>query len=752
MKRIWEILIPVLLLIGTIFLRVNDPLPVQYLRNLVFDSYQRFAPRVYDPALPVRIADIDEKSIAKYGQWPWSRALAAKVVDRLHELGAAVVAIDVMYPESDRTAPKAIIASLPDDTQFDQAKAEMAKLPDPDEALAAALARSPTVISFAMLVSDPHRPEGLPMNKAGFASNGDSPTQFLQKTSYWLAPLPILQKAATGIGAVNSQPDFDGVIRRIPLVVKIPEAATTEADKAQPFRGSLAGEALRVAQGATTYIIRASSANATISFGLHTGIDRIKIGAYIVPTSPDGSIILYDSGRQPKRFVSIADIMDPGFDPKPIQGHIVFIGASAEALQDIKTTPLEPLMPGVELHSQVIEQILTKSYLLRPDWALGSEIVYLLVFGLLIVAFARRASALAGLLLVTIAVTVAIGGSWYAFKHYGFLLDPLYPSGVALVLFMGGTLINFLRTEREKRFVRGAFSRYLAPALVDQLSEHPERLKLGGEIREMTVMFTDIRGFTKMSEGLDPESLTRVINSFLTPMTRVIQNSKGTIDKYIGDCIMAFWNAPIDVESHGRQAVKAAVEMREELVQLNARFKAEAATTGKAPVEIRAGIGLNSGLCCVGNLGSEQQFNYSALGDTVNTASRLEALSSAYGVDLVIGEETSLAAADFAQLELDLVRVKGKLIPIRIFTALGDEQMAASPEFQALKARHDALIAAYRHQTWEAAEAAIAECKPLAPDYMRGFYDVYARRIAEFRISPPPADWDGVYVATTKGG
>ena len=245
MKRIWEILIPGLLLLGAIFLRFNDPLPVQYLRNLVFDSYQRLAPRVYDPSLPVRIAAIDEKSLEKYGQWPWSRAVVAKVVERLQQLGVAVIALDVIYPEPDRTAPKAIIANLPDDPKFDETKAKMAGLPDPDEALAAALAKSPTVLSFALLATDPHRAVALPVNKAGFASNGDSPLPFLQQTTYWLSPLPMLEQAAAGIGAVNSEPDADGVIRRIPLVVRIPEP-----DNPTPFRGSLAREALRVAQGA----------------------------------------------------------------------------------------------------------------------------------------------------------------------------------------------------------------------------------------------------------------------------------------------------------------------------------------------------------------------------------------------------------------------------------------------------------------------------------------------------------------------
>ena len=278
------------------------------------------------------------------------------------------------------------------------------------------------------------------------------------------------------------------------------------------------------------------------------------------------------------------------------------------------------------------------------------------MFGIILIVLAQRRAAILGLLIAIAAILGSFGTSHYLFRTEGFLLDPLYPAGAAFLIFVTSTLIGFIRTEREKAHVRGAFSRYLSPILVDQLSKNPEKLKLGGELRELTVMFSDIRGFTKLSEGLDPQRLTTVINSFLTPMTRVIQNRQGTIDKYIGDCIMAFWNAPIDVKPHGRMAILAAYDMREELVRINQRFAEEAARTGDKLIEIRIGMGLNSGICCVGNMGSDQRFDYSVLGDTVNTASRLESLSPAYFVDLVIGEETALAVPDFALLELDQVR------------------------------------------------------------------------------------------------
>jgi len=287
---------------------------------------------------------------------------------------------------------------------------------------------------------------------------------------------------------------------------------------------------------------------------------------------------------------------------------------------------------------------------------------------------------------------------------------------------------------------------------VNRVAEHPELLKLGGENREITVMFTDIRGFTKLSEGLDPQGLTHVINAFLTPMSNLIKDHGGTIDKYIGDCIMAFWNAPLDVPHHAREAVRTAVEMRRTLKRLNEQFAAEAQTTGKEPVKLKAGVGLNTGIGCVGNMGSEQRFAYSALGDTVNTASRLESLSPAYFVDLVFSEQTAKDAADFALLELDQVKVKGKAIPIRLFTCLGFEAYAARPEYKALRERHERMLAAYRAQDWDGAEQARNACLEVAPERLRPFYGLYEKRIAEFRADPPGADWDGVYVAKSKTG
>jgi adenylate cyclase len=370
----------------------------------------------------------------------------------------------------------------------------------------------------------------------------------------------------------------------------------------------------------------------------------------------------------------------------------------------------------------------------------------------LILIFAiRQVGALWALLFALAAAGGAIWFSWHGFRDRGWLIDPIYPCLVALVIYLSGSLISYLRTEGDKRFMRLAFGRYLPQTLMQQLIQQHDRLALGGEMRDLTLLFSDIRGFTHIAERLTPEQLTGLINRFLTPLTRAIHEHDGTIDKYMGDCIMAFWNAPLDVPDHAAKSVRTALAMHEELRRLNGELKSEAEQDGSPPIQLRAGIGLNSGRCCVGNMGSDQRFDYSVIGDTVNIASRFEGLSRAYGVDIVIGEDTVRQAPGFAFLELDLVRVKGRDAPLRIYTALGDETYAAGTSFKLLYERHDQMIAAYRAQDWPAARAALRDCRLIEPS-LGEFHDILDQRITAFMAVPPPANWDGVHRATTKQG
>ena len=740
MKRGWDLAVGAAILIGAVALRAADPLPLQQLRNLTFDSYQRLKPRAYDPASPVVIAAIDEKALAKFGQWPWSRTVLAKITDRLTEMGAVVVAFDVVFAEPDRTSPTIIASNLPADPQYNGARQQLALLPDPDQQFAEALSRSPSILAFAHS-NDPALaprskldfPFGFSV-KAPVGTNEDYAANKVQGGTYALLPLPLLMQSARGMGDVHTGDlDPDGIIRRVPLAVSV-------GSKLYP---SLAGDALRVGVGGQTAQVRLTSDG---------HIDKMRIGEAIIPVNDRGELLLYDTGSIDKRYVSLADLEDPTFDPARIAGHIVFIGATVEGLKDIRATPLEPTMPAVEIHAQILEQIIGSTYLNRPYYADVLELVALAAFGLVLMGFLYRRSAITGTAVLIAAIGVTVGASWWAFAERGYLFDPIYPGLAAIAMYGSGTLINYLRVEGEKRNVRIAMGRYLSPILADQVSQNPEQLKLGGELRELTLMFTDIRGFTHISEALDPQALTQLMNSFLTPMTRVIQDREGFIDKYIGDCIMAFWNAPIDVASHAQKSILAAYDMRAELKRVNTMLKESAEKNDWPEVELKIGIGLNSGICCVGNMGSEQRLEYSVLGDTVNIASRLEALSPSYGVDLVIGEETASGASEFALLELDRVRVKGKVLPIRIYTGLGDRTVAETPEFQTLRGAQDRLLAQYRAKEWDQAEAALAECRALAGETLGGLYDLYARRIAEYRVTPPPANWDGVYEAKTKAG
>jgi adenylate cyclase len=738
MKRWLDVLIPGVLLLIAAWVSLQDVPIVDQLRNLVFDSYQRQRPRTYRADLPVRIVDIDEESLKRLGQWPWPRDLVARLVDRLGELGAATVALDIIFAEPDRFSPANLARVWQNRPELAALRTSLAQLPDSDAVLAQSLARTPSVTAFAL--SD----EGLsaaPELKSGFASAGDDPLLSVQHFPGAVATLPALEAAAAGNGAASYVPDADNTIRRAPLVLAVNGA----------LYPSFAAEALRVARGAGSYTVKSSGANKEWRFGESTGIVAVRIGDAIAPTDAAGRLLLHDTGHVPDRFIPAWRVLDRSFDARKVSGMIILVGTTAEALKDLRTTPLAPVIPGVEIHAQVIEQILAQDFLHRPDWFQAAETLAFVVLGLVLIVAIRYVGALWSLLIALVAGAAAVAASWYGFTRLAYLIDPLFPCLVILLVYLSSSLLAYLKTERERRFVRNAFSRYLSPVLVDQLSRHPELLVLGGRMRNLTILFSDIRGFTRIAEELDPQELTRLINRFLTPLTNVIQQSGGFVDKYMGDCVMAFWNAPLDVPGHGRLALETALKMRTELEQLNETLEAEAAAANGKPIVLAAGIGLNSGRACVGNMGSEQRFDYSVIGDAANIASRLEGLARAYGVDIVVGEDTAREAPDLALLELDQVRVKGRDTPLRIFTLIGDAQVAASAAFQQLKEVHANLLGAYRRQDWPAAHVALAFCRPLAPA-LAALYDVYEQRIAEFEVSPPPPDWDGVFVAASKQG
>lgn len=732
LRRYASLAVPGAVLALVLALRIFDPGGVlEEVRLHVFDGYQRLSPRVVE-ASAVRVIDIDDESLSRIGQWPWPRTLVADLVTRLSQAGAVAVALDIVFPEADRTSPAEVTKLWP---QAEGLRSLLAQLPDHDAVFAEALAASPSITGFA-LTGDAN--DRVPVRKGSFAHAGIDPRPFIPGFSGTVASLPALEEAARGNGSLNQVPEPDGMLRRVPLVLRLGDR----------IYGSLVTEALRVAQGASTTIIRASGAQATASFGAETGIDSIKIGDFIVPTDANGKFWLHYAPISRERTVPAWKVLAGEAGEDTFDGTIVLVGTSAAGLRDLRPSPLDPALPGIEAHAQAIEQILAGRTLERPDWADGAEILYVAALGLALLLALRRIGALWSAAAGAGAAALAIAASWQAFSYAGFLVDPVTPVAATLAVYIAATLISYIAAEREKREVRTAFSQYLAPAMVERLAADPSQLKLGGETREMTFLFCDVRGFTTISEGYksDPQALTRLINQFLTPMTDKILASRGTIDKYMGDCIMAFWNAPLDDPAHPMNACRAALAMRGELVELNKRIAVEDERAGRRHVPLAIGIGLNSGSVVVGNMGSDQRFDYSVLGDAVNLASRLEGQSKTYGVDIVVGETTRAAAPDFAYLELDLIAVKGKAEAVRIHAL-----RAAAPDetHDRLTTVQDEILVAYRAQRWDEAAALINTARGLAPD-LAVLWNLYAERISGYRQDPPGPDWDGVYVARSK--
>ncbi len=715
-------LVPLATLACLLLLRVADPLPIQTLRNLTFDNFERWAPRTYQDA-GVRVVDIDEQSLARYGQWPWSRGDVAHLVDRLGASGAAAIALDIVFAEPDRTSPRLLLPEWRRWSASPLPDTALAALPDPDELLAKAVARTPTVLGIVL--TDERKT--VPAPHWGIAETGSAATPSLLTFDGAVANLPALEAAATAAGALNSDPDRDGVVRQVPLLFRIRNAGIYPA---------LAAEALRVAAHASSYVLK--------SGGL------LLIGELAVPLDGRGRVTLYDTGPQPQRTIPAWKILDNAVARDEIAGKIIFIGTSAAGLNDLRTTPLRPLVPGVEVHAQIAEQLRLGALLERPTWMNGAELAWMLVLSAALLWALVRVGPIPAAMLGAASVALSAVLSWFVFRRFDVLFDPIYPALAALAVYLVQSLIGYMRTEGDRRYLKEAFGRYVSPDLLEQIARDSGRLRLGGEMREMTILFCDIRGFTSLAETMDAEALTHFVNGFLTPMSECVLARRGTIDKYIGDCVMAFWNAPLAEPLHAECAIRAALDMMEALVVLNQGWRHEATASGRDFPDIAVGIGMATGRCCVGNLGSEQRFDYSVLGDDVNLASRLEAQTKRYGFPIIISEATQSAVPHFATLELDLLQVKGKSQPQRIFAVLGDERTAAEDWYRALVQDHGAMLAAFRAQAWQEATDRLDRTHATAPASLRDLYELYALRIAQFEAAPPEPGWDGVMIAESK--
>ncbi|HYM33229.1 MAG TPA: CHASE2 domain-containing protein [Candidatus Cybelea sp.] len=857
------------ILLAVIALRVWEPGFVEVAQLRGFDFLQQRFPRSEPAVRQVAIVDIDDASLAAHGQWPWPRSLLAELIAKLDGYNVKAIGFDMLFAEPDRLSPPRVAETI---SGLDSAARQaLASQPDNDRLMADAIRQTRLALGQAAQSHAIDAPSLAPQ-PTPVIMRGTDARPFLFHLAALVRNVPVLESAAKGHGLFTILPELDGVVRRVPVALVV--GGTTYP--------ALVPEILRVAAGRSASVLQSDAG----------GVLSMRAGDTVIPTDERGRMWVRYAPHSPGLYVSAKDILNGTVPPQRLANRYVLIGTSAVGLLDTRSTPLDALIPGVEIHAQMLETILDGTYFQRPNWVVLPEVMLMVLLGVTMITLVPRAGAQRTFLILTMLAAIIGGGTIYAFVFNHFMLDGTMALATAGILYTVLAYMNYSREEAERRKIRGVFGRYLAPAVVEELTRHPEKATLGGEVRAMSYLFGDIRGFTAISEQLksNPRALTRLVNRLMTPMTEAVLDHGGTVDKYIGDCIMAFWNAPFDDPRHETHACDAALTMLERLAELNAELRAEADTSGKAGVarvassdeyrrakeiletgggdsfieaaalllseaergfapaqyslakayrdgigvprdpaaavrwfraaaeqghgsaqerlgmryargegverdlgeavvwlslaarqgvvsadaalhelygempaaavahaearalalepqiaerqvfQLEIGIGINSGECIVGNMGSMDRLTYTVLGDSVNLAARLQALTKDYGVPILIGESTASRIEGFALLELDLIAVRGRRAPSRVFGLLGGRGVLENAEFQALHERHGAMLAAYRRQEWARAFQLIAECRTL----WRGLdelYDLYAARIEHLKSAPPGTAW-----------
>ena len=686
------------------------------------------------------ILDIDEKSLKEEGRWPWSRDKMAKLMDELFDrYGVAVVGFDVVFAEKDDSSGLKVLQELEHNQlkgvpQFQAALDKIKPQLEYDRLFADKIRQRNVVLGYYFRNSERGSGQSGALPEPVFPAGTfkGRPVSFIRWDSFG-ANLPELQASTAMAGHFNPTVDFDGVVRRIPMVVEY---------------GGAYYESLSLA------VVRAALGMPKLSPGYATNKDKDYGGLeWLTLESPQGnlripvdaevsSLVSFRGKSGTFRYISAADVLHERTLPAEMKNRIVLVGTSAPGLMDMRSTPVGEVYPGVEVHANMISSILNQNVKQNPPYVLGANVLLLLVIGVVLVILLPLLSPVygtllaAGLLLFEVAVN---GMTW----QYGNLALPLAGSLIMIfALFALNMTYGYFVESRTKRQITHLFGKYVPTELVDEMSKHPEQVvSMEGESREMTILFSDVRGFTTISEGLDPKELSQLMNEFLTPLSGVISTHHGKVDKYMGDCIMAFWGAPMPEPRHAFYAVLSGLEMQHKLSELQPHFKER----GWPPIHI--GVGINTGRVSVGNMGSEVRVAYTVMGDAVNLASRLEGITKEYGAGVLVGETTKEEAPEFVYRELDLVRVKGKDKPVAIFEPLGLVGEVGQAVMDEIKLFQQALRL-YRKQDWDRAELQLFNLQKMAPNSK--LYAVYAERVVHYRNNPPGENWDGVFVFKTK--
>lgn len=682
------------------------------------------------------IVDLDERSLAEVGRWPWGRDKMSTLLDQLFQrYGAAVVGFDVVFGEPDTSSGLPVLErlarrELKDTPPFLAALERLRPGLDYDSLFSAKLKQYPVVLGYYFTgYAEPAR-----VRTSGQLPPADFPPGafggrklFVERATGYGSNLKIFQDSATSAGHFNPRVDFDGVSRRVPMLIEY------QGSHYQAFSLAIAKTYLKL-----PVVAAAFADDGGEDYG---GLEWLNLGGRKIPVDAWGCALVPFRGKQGSfRYVSASDALQGRLAPGDLAGAIVLVGTTAPGLKDLRSTPVEDVYAGVEIHANLIAGILDQRIKQRPAYFMAVEVVALFLIGLALALIQPLLSPFRSTLVALLCLGAVTGANLAAWQA-GMVLPIVSPLLLILVLYGLDMVYGYFTESHTKKKITGLFGQYVPPELVAEMSENPESASMEGDSREMTVLFSDIRDFTSMSEKLEPKQLTRLINAYLTPMTHIIHKHRGTIDKYIGDAVMAFWGAPLRDPEHARNALLAGLEMQARLATLMKEFEARG-----WPV-FRIGVGINTGIMTVGNMGSEFRRAYTVMGDSVNLASRLESLAKEYGVGIVVGEATARAVPEVAYRELDRVCVKGKLEPVAIFEPVGLEAQL-TPDVKEELALFRAVLDRYLAQDWDGAERRLKELQARAP--RSRLYELYLERVALFRANPPGEGWDGVFVFTAK--
>ena len=716
---------------------------LQRLDDIIYDARLRATmPHTLDERIV--IVDIDEKSLAEVGRWPWGRNKLAELVEELQDRQqTALLGFDVVFAEADESSglkrlKQLAQAELKDQPGFSEKLSQLQTSLDYDAIFAKAIEKRPVVLGYYFTSDRDGRVNGvLPPPVMGSDALGGRPIKFTSWNGYG-ANIELLAKAAPLGGFFNSITEGDGVVRSIPLLAEF-KGQYYESLALAMFR-MLAGLPkvepgfpqekflTRNYQGLESILLK--QGNKTLAIPVD---DRV---ATLVPFRGNGG-----ANGGSFRYISAADILAKRLAPGTLRDKIVLVGTTAPGLLDLRVTPVGETYPGVETHANVISGFLDGKVFVKPDYAIGFEVVILLLSGLTL-AFALPLLSASRAVLVSLAVIAAITGlNFWLYSGFGLVLPLASALVMALTAFALNMSYGYFVESRSKRELAHLFGTYVPPELVDEMVKDPDSYSMRATTKELTVMFCDMRGFTKMSESMEPTQLQALLNSVFSRLTDLIRSNRGTIDKYMGDCVMAFWGAPVDTLDHAGLAVKTALEMSNAVRKINEEHKI------KGLPEIGIGIGINTGTMCVGDMGSDIRRSYTVIGDSVNLGSRLEGLSKTYGVDIVVSESTRKQANDFAWQELDKVRVKGKDQAVSIFWPLAPVDRIDKDTAAELKAWGMALKA-YRAQDWDQCDVQLLNLHRI--NGKKFLYQLYAERVASMRLLPFDPEWDGATNFETK--